>query len=41
LRTPACLCIGKEDIAEYLEQHYPPKGRSSQRRAKAHAALKS
>ena len=33
LRAPACLYIGKDDIEEYLERHYPPKGRSSQRRS--------
>jgi hypothetical protein len=34
LRAPACLCIGNKDIEEYLEQHYPPKGRLSQRKWK-------
>ncbi|HEY2932421.1 MAG TPA: hypothetical protein VGK99_11815 [Acidobacteriota bacterium] len=41
LRAPACLRIGNEDIAEYLEQHYPRKRRSKPTKAEANAALQS
>ena len=41
LRARSCLCIGKEDIEEYLEGHYQPKRRPSQQKSRQTQGRKS